>query len=408
MKILNFGSCNIDFVYSVENIVVPGETLSSNKLDLFAGGKGLNQSIAAARAGAVVYHAGCIGSDGEMLKDVLCESGVNTDYLYTVKGKNGHAVIQVSSQGENSIVLYPGSNFMVTKELVDKVLQNFGKDDILLLQNEISNVPYIISKAYEKGMKIAFNPAPFDEKLKAIDFNKLTYLILNETEAMGFTGKKEPMDSIAYIKDKYPLLTVILTVGKEGCICSYADKILKQSAYKVNVVDTTAAGDTFTGYFLSCVCKGMSIEKALKISSAASAVTVSGMGAAPSIPTMNKVDAAIKEMKEYTNSTLNKSAVIYKYIDENLKTANLNELSRIFGYTKEYTSELVKRKIGVSFSCAVKKKRCERAAELLKSTDMSISEIIEEVGYSNETFFRENFKELYSFSPLKYRKEKQK
>lgn len=251
MKILNFGSCNVDYVYSVEHIVVPGETISSNKLELFPGGKGLNQSIAAARAGATVYHAGCIGNDGKMLKDILIKSGVDTSYLYELDTKNGHAVIQVSSQGENSIFLYPGSNALVTKEIVDEVFEDFSKGDILLLQNEISNVPYIIDKASEKGMKIAFNPAPFTESLKSINFNKLTFLILNETEAMSFTGRSDPIDSIYYIDKRYKDLTVVLTIGKDGCIYLKNGNVKRQSAFKVKVKDTTAAGDTFIGYFLA-------------------------------------------------------------------------------------------------------------------------------------------------------------
>ena len=132
MRILNFGSCNIDYVYTVEHIVVPGETVSSSKLELFAGGKGLNQSIAAARAGAKVFHAGCLGNDGGMLKEVLVDSGVDISNVTELDTKNGHAIIQVSSQGENSIFLYPGSNALVTKEIIDSVLKKFGKDDILL------------------------------------------------------------------------------------------------------------------------------------------------------------------------------------------------------------------------------------------------------------------------------------
>ena len=150
MKILNFGSCNIDYVYSIDHIVRVGETQSTNRLDIFPGGKGLNQSIAIARAGAKVYHAGCVGYDGDMLTELLSDSGVDISYVRTTDIKNGHAIIQVDSNGNNSIFLYGGSNDMVTEEYIDSVLEHFEAGDILLLQNEISNVEYIIKKASKK------------------------------------------------------------------------------------------------------------------------------------------------------------------------------------------------------------------------------------------------------------------
>ena len=174
MKILNFGSCNIDYVYSMDHIVKVGETQTTYSLETFSGGKGLNQSIALARAGAEVYHAGCIGNDGEMLLDILNESGVDTSFVKKVDEKNGHAIIQVSAKGENSIFLYPGSNNMVTTEFIDEVLSHFGEGDILLLQNEISNLTYIIEKAYKKKMCIILNPSPINEVIEKIDFNMIS------------------------------------------------------------------------------------------------------------------------------------------------------------------------------------------------------------------------------------------
>ena len=406
MRILNFGSCNIDYVYTVEHIVVPGETISSSKLELFAGGKGLNQSIAAARAGAKVFHAGCIGNDGGMLKEVLGDSGVDISNVTELDTKNGHAIIQVSSQGENSIFLYPGSNALVTKEIIDSVLKKFGKDDILLLQNEISNVHYIIDEAFSKGMIIAFNPAPFTQSLKSIDFSKIGYLILNETEAMGFTGISDTQSCLDYICNKYKNLTVILTVGKEGSVYRHNDETIHQSAFDVKAIDTTAAGDTFIGYFLASICDGIGVKKALKTASCASAVTVSKMGAAPSIPYMSEVKEALINLKELS---LDKRRLTYKkieaYIEENLKTANLKGIAEILGYTKEYAGIIIKKETGLTFSALLQKKKCEKAAELLTKTTMSVGEIIEETGYANQSFFRKQFKEIYGTTPLNFRKE---
>lgn len=183
MKILNFGSCNIDFVYSVDTMVNPGETISAKSVEKFPGGKGLNQSIACARAGVPVFHAGHIGGDGEFLREIMKISGVDTRYLKTIDNLTGHAIIQVTPNGENSIIVYGGANEEITKEYVDEILLNFSENDFIVLQNEISEIPYIIEKASEIGMKIVLNPSPFNERIKFIDFDKLSYLILNEHEA---------------------------------------------------------------------------------------------------------------------------------------------------------------------------------------------------------------------------------
>ncbi len=289
MKILNFGSCNIDYVYAVDHSAMPGETISSHSLSLFAGGKGLNQSIAAAKAGAEVYHAGCLGKEGGMLRDILRESGVDDRYLCDVDAQNGHAIIQVSASGENCIVLYPGSNFMLTKEYIDSVLENFSSGDILLLQNETNLVDYLVDRAYSIGMQVVLNPSPFNDSLKAIDFGKLSYIVLNEVEACGFTGREEAKDSIAYVREYYPSLKMMLTLGKNGCIYADSESYLTHPIFPVEAVDTTAAGDTFTGYFLASVANGESYAEAIRKASAASAIAVSRKGAAPSIPYKNEV-----------------------------------------------------------------------------------------------------------------------
>lgn len=298
MKILNFGSCNIDYVYALDHIVRPGETLTTQKLKLFPGGKGLNQSVAIARAGVPVFHAGCLGSDADMLRDVLLESGVDLRYIKNVPGKNGHAVIQVSGDGENSIFLYPGSNACVTTDYIDAALRDFAEGDILLLQNEISNIEYLIRKAYGKGMFIVFNPSPFDDALKKLDYSMLSCLVLNEVEACGLTGCEKPEDSVSALKETYPDLRLVLTLGKRGCIYADADRVLHQSAFAVNAVDTTGAGDTFTGYLVAGLASGASIQDVLKIASAASALSVCLPGAASSIPVRTDVELFLQEYEK--------------------------------------------------------------------------------------------------------------
>ena len=294
MKVLNFGSLNIDYVYGVDHFVRAGETISSNSLQLFCGGKGLNQSVAFARSGAETYHAGAIGKDGGMLLDMLKSAGANTDFVRVREdAASGHAIIQVSRSGENCILLHGGANQTMDDAFVDEVLANFGTGDLLMLQNEINNLDYIIRMAKARGMFTVLNPSPFDEKILALDLSLLDAIIVNETEGAGLSGKTEPEEILTELLARYPKMKIVLTLGKHGATYADADTRAFCDIIKMSVKDTTAAGDTFTGYFFSMLMQGEAPERALKIATAASAVTVSRMGAAPSIPTMDEVKALL-------------------------------------------------------------------------------------------------------------------
>ncbi|MBQ8345504.1 MAG: ribokinase [Clostridia bacterium] len=290
MTILNFVSCNLDYVYSMDHIVVPGETQASEEMEVFAGGKGLNQSVALARAGAEVFHGGCIGEDGEMLRTLLADSGVNVSLLRQIDGKNGHAIIQVAADGQNSILLYAGSNRCITKEQMDEALSLFSEGDMLLLQNEINDISYLIDRAYERGIRIFLNPSPCDESLRAISFEKLSCIVLNEIEAKFFTGKEHPTEHLAFFRERYPHLTVMLTLGGDGCVYSDGYQTVSHPIFPVTAVDTTAAGDTFTGYFMAALAEGREPAEAIRLASAAAALAVSVKGAAPSIPLRKQVE----------------------------------------------------------------------------------------------------------------------
>lgn len=302
MKILNFGSCNIDTVYCVQNIVMPGETIAAKSVDRYPGGKGLNQSVAISRAGSFVYHAGCIGGDGDFLYSFISGVGVDTSYVKRVQDSTGQAFIQVSGSGENSIVIYRGANYSVTREYVDYVLQDFYEGDILLLQNEISEVGYIIDTAFSRGMKIFLNPSPLDEAILGVDLNKIHCLIVNSIEARGYVGASETGEGVEEfmqeMRCRYPNLTAVVTLGSQGCVWFDAERAVFQPAFRVNAVDTTGAGDTFTGYFLSSLSKGECVERALQLASCASALAVSVEGAASSIPTIDAVLCALDEFKK--------------------------------------------------------------------------------------------------------------
>ena len=406
MKVLNFGSCNIDYVYSMDHIVTSGETETTYSLETFPGGKGLNQSIAAARAGAEVYHAGNVGKDGEFLRTILVENAVNVSLLKNIDAINGHAIIQVGRCGENSIFLYPGSNQMLTKEYIDTVLENFGKDDIVLLQNEINCVDYIIEKAFEKGMSIVFNPSPFNEEISKIDLSKVSFIILNEVEARDLSGCEEPEECLDFFKSNYPHLKIMLTLGVNGSMYMDSDTKIYQPAFEVEAVDTTAAGDTFTGFFVAGIVKGQKMEETLKLASVASAIAVSRKGAAPSIPGRKEAVEALEKFK--SNRMKSKSDILFKkieaYVTENLKTASLNGLAERIGYSSVYSGGIVKKIMGEPFSKYLNRKRCETAAYKLRNTDLSVEEIINSVGYENKTFFRKNFRQHFGENPLNYRK----
>lgn len=410
MNILNFGSCNIDHVYSVDHFVRPGETITSDRMNDFPGGKGLNQSIAISRSGAKVFHAGCIGNDGGMAKATLEGAGVDTRYLKTVDAPTGHAIIQVDKNGENNIIIFGGANRKLTKDYVDEVLSHFDADTVVVLQNEISELSYIIDRASEKGMKIILNPSPFEEKLLDIDLDKLYMLILNETEAFAFSKTDNVSAACEFFLNNKGSLKVIITLGADGCI--YLDgesgEIIEQSAYRVDVVDTTSAGDTFSGYFVSALSRGEGTTEALKKASAAAALATSKEGASTSIPTEDEVERALNTLKPYTrpNYDEKKEEKIKKYISDNICDATLSGLARLLGYTPSYAAAKVKAVTGLSFTELLQRERCSRAAGLLLESTMSVDEIIEAVGYKNGNFFRKKFKEIYKMSPMSFRKQK--
>lgn len=290
MRILNFGSLNFDHVYTVPHIAAAGETILAAKLERYLGGKGLNQSIAIARAGSQIFHGGAVGSDGEAFVSFCTENGVETEYLELIAEVSGHAMIQVDAAGENCIVLYSGANKMQTKEHIDQVLQNFGAGDILVLQNEINELPYLIEKAYGLGMRTVLNPSPFDSQVAECDLNKTEFLLLNEVEGEQIAGHKAPEEILKYLRSHFPRVKVVLTLGGQGAVYQDENQTVRQCAFSVPVIDTTAAGDTFTGYFVHGIAQQYSIPKAMELAAKAAAIAVSRKGATSSIPYAAEVE----------------------------------------------------------------------------------------------------------------------
>ena len=289
MKVLNMGSMNLDYVYTVDHIVLPGETEARGSSSIFLGGKGMNQSCALSKAGVDVYHAGLIGADGEAFLDACKEYGIHSDYIRMVDGPSGHAIIQIDKEAQNSILLFGGANQRFTEEYIDEVLSHFESSNLLLLQNEINLLPYVVDSAYEKGMTIALNPSPFNEKLKTVDMEKISIFLVNEVEGYQITGCTEPDAILAKLLEMYPRAKIVLTLGEDGAIYADAQQRHFQPAFPVEAVDTTVAGDTFTGYFLTGLIEGMPIPEILKMSAKASSIAVSRKGAVPSIPYRSEV-----------------------------------------------------------------------------------------------------------------------
>ena len=293
MKILSFGSLNLDKVYSVNHFIRPAETMAAIELNEFSGGKGLNQSIALARAGAKVWHAGCVGEDGTMLLSALRENGVDISLVRRLSCPTGHAIIQVNTEGQNCILLYGGANQQITPAQIDETLAQFAPGDMLVLQNEISNLSYLIEAAGKKGMVIVLNPSPMAPELLQMPLQYVSYFLLNEVEAKDLCGAEVPEEEYPeMLLARYPGSRVVLTLGSRGCIYQDANTRIARPACRVQAVDTTAAGDTFTGYFVAGIAAGESVEQALEEATKAAAISVSRRGAAPSIPLREEVLSA--------------------------------------------------------------------------------------------------------------------
>ena len=296
MNVVNFGSLNIDHVYAVEHFCRAGETIHTSGYTQNAGGKGLNQSIAVSRSGQKVYHAGLLGPEGARLADLLTDSGVDLRYLKHTSVPQGHAVIQVQPDGQNCIFLYGGSNQAVSPQEIDEVLAQLDAGDYLLLQNEISNLTYLLRAAVRRGLRVVLNASPISDELLHADLTGVDWLVVNEIECAAMAGCDDTQAGYETLRQRYPGLGILLTLGAEGSVSWKDGTELRQCAYRVKAVDTTGAGDTFMGYFVGCLAQGMDRQTAMQYASMASAISVTRPGAAASIPLMDEVRTAVEAL----------------------------------------------------------------------------------------------------------------
>ena len=289
MRIINFGSINLDFVYQVGHFVQPGETINAMSFERFAGGKGFNQSIALARAGAKAIHVGQVGEDGRGLVEQLREEGVDTSRIEIGDAPTGHAIIQVDSGGENSIIVYGGANRELSGSHLDESCSTLEKDDWVLIQNEINGIEKIIRVASERGSRIIFNPSPMEDDVLALPLERVDMFLINRSEGEVLSGESTPTRIVEELKSRFPEATLILTLGAEGVLYSTPKEEIRVDALAAEVVDTTGAGDTFAGYFLASLQQGSAPEEALNRACRAAALCISRPGAAASIPYQTEI-----------------------------------------------------------------------------------------------------------------------
>lgn len=291
MRICNFGSLNIDLVYRVPHIARPGETLASTATRTFAGGKGANQSVALARAGADITHAGAVGTDGRWLIDKLSDHGVDATLVAVLDDRRtGHAIIQIDDEGENAIVLEAGANHAIERTRIDAALDRFAAGDVLLLQNEINDIPALIEAGRERGMRVCFNPAPMSEAVRSYPLHAVDVLIVNETEAQALAGERDPEAAArALHRQGEGRREIVVTLGARGALHLSEAGLARVEGEPVEAVDTTAAGDTFIGYYLAGRAEGQAVDAALTWACRAAALCCTKAGAMDAIPARDEV-----------------------------------------------------------------------------------------------------------------------
>ena len=287
MTIWNLGSINADHVYALDHVPAPGETLAATALTTGLGGKGANMSVACARAGAHCAHIGAIGPDGAWARDRLTAYGVDIRHIATVPHPTGHAIIAVAADGENSIILLPGANRMLPDTLVAAALSQARTGDWFVTQNETNQQAAAMALARQMGLRTAYAAAPFDAAAVQAVLPHTDLLILNAVESAQLTA------ATGLGPDQLPIPDIIVTLGSDGA--RWHDNRTHQTrhfpAVPVTPVDTTGAGDTFTGYVLAALDRGQPMAQAITLAARAAALKCTRHGAADAIPDLAEVQA---------------------------------------------------------------------------------------------------------------------
>ncbi|WP_170570939.1 ribokinase [Ruegeria atlantica] len=286
MTIWNLGSINADMIYDVPHLPGPGETLSANRLDQFLGGKGANMSVASARAGARTAHIGAVGPDGRWARDRLTEYGVDTRHIAVVEVPTGHAIIAVDAEGENNIILFQGANHAISEDQLGQALSSAEPGDLLVMQNETNLQVEAAKMGRELGLTVCYAAAPFQADAVQAVLPYLDFLILNEIEA------EQLQQATGQTVSDLTVQHVIVTLGSKGARYFHNGADSDFPAHKVQAVDTTGAGDTFTGYVLAGMDRGMPMAQAITQANRAAALMVTRHGTADVIPDLKEVREA--------------------------------------------------------------------------------------------------------------------
>jgi ribokinase len=285
MTVYNLGSINADVFYMLPHLVGPGETLAASSLYEGLGGKGANMSVAVARAGSVVHHIGAVGADGAWAIERLADYGVGTSFIQTVDEKTGHAIIMVDDNGENAIVIYSGANLRVSDANIAQALGQAKAGDFFITQNETNAQALAAKTAKDARLRVVYAAAPFDASAATAVLPYLDLLILNQIEA------EQLQSATGMSAHELPIADVIVTLGSSGCFWhdNSAGTETKFAAQEVTPIDTTGAGDTFTGFVLAALDQGKSMAEAIDLGTKAAAIMVTRKGTADVIPTLAEV-----------------------------------------------------------------------------------------------------------------------
>ena len=285
MKVLVIGSVNKDIVFDVENIVKDGQTISSANQAEYLGGKGLNQAIALSNVYDNVYFYCNVNEHDVTLLEQIKTYNFKTNYIQLVKEQTGTAFIQVNEQGENAIVISKNANNHIDLQKVEDILETFTSTDYVLLQNEINDLEHIIDICTKKKIQVILNPSPVNN-INLELASKVNQLITNRNEFLSITSSNTVEEGISIFRQNNKHTELVITLGAEGVLYNKEETITIKGD-KVDVVDTTCAGDTFLGFYIGSRLNGNSVSDSLKTANKAAGKCIQTKGASVSIPKLS-------------------------------------------------------------------------------------------------------------------------
>lgn len=289
MAIYNLGSINADFFYNVPHLPMPGETIAATGFAVGLGGKGANQSVAAAKGGARVIHIGSVGPDGDLAVAELAGMGVETSHIARLEVPTGHAIINVAPDGENAIVIYSSANIAQSQDRIQAALADATEGDFCLLQNETNLVAFTAELARTKGLRVVYSAAPFDIEAAQDVLPYVDLLVVNEVEAAQLS------EAMGVTPDHLPVPEWLITRGAAGAVFHSGGQKIEVPAFEVEPVDTTGAGDTYLGFFVAGLDANMDTRGAMRFAAAGSAIQVTRPGTAKAIPSLTEVKVFLEE-----------------------------------------------------------------------------------------------------------------